>query len=67
MDGPKFPNVKVKLVDRDGNAFAILGACIKAARNGGVPQADIDAFRAEAMSGNYDNLLQATMRWFDVH
>jgi len=30
-----------------------------------VPQDEIDAFFAEATSGDYDHLLQTTMRWVD--
>ena len=62
----KYPNVHVKLVGRDGNAFAILGACSKAARKGRVPKEEIDKFMTEAMSGDYDNLLWTCTKWFDV-
>jgi hypothetical protein len=31
-----------------------------------LPQAEIDAFMLEATSGDYDQLLQACMRWFEV-
>jgi len=64
--GPKHPDITVKLVGEDGNAFAILGACRQAMRQAGLPQAEIDAFMADATSGNYDQLLQTCMRWFDV-
>ena len=62
----KYPNVHVKLVGRDGNAFAILGACSKAARKGGVPKEEIDKFMKEAMSGDYNELLCTCVKWFDV-
>ena len=48
-----------------GNAFAILGRTAAALRHGGVPQEEIDAFFAEATSGDYDHLLQTTMAWVD--
>jgi hypothetical protein len=63
---PRYPDVAVKLVDEDGNAFAILGACRQAMRFARLPQAEIDAFMAEATSGNYDQLLQTCMAWFHV-
>lgn len=44
----KYPNIKVRLVGEDGNAFSILGRTIRAMRMGGVSQDEIDAFRAEA-------------------
>jgi hypothetical protein len=62
----KFPHVKVKLVGSDGNAFAILGNVKNAMRKAKVPSEDIKLFLAEAMSGDYDNLLKTCMRWVDV-
>ena len=64
--GPKHPDIAVKLVGEDGNAFAILGACCNAMRRARLPQAEIDEFMAEATAGSYDQLLQTCMRWFDV-
>ncbi len=63
----KYPDVTVKLTGTDGNAFAIIGRCSAAARKAKVPADDIKAFQAEAMSGDYDNLLQTAMKWFEIH
>lgn len=63
---PKYPEITVELVGRDGNAFAILGAVRREMRRGGVPKEEIDAYMEEAMSGDYDHLLQTTMRWVEV-
>jgi len=63
---PKYPNINVALAGEDGNAFAILGRVQTALRRGGVDKAEIDAFMAEAMSGDYDHLLQTVMQWVDV-
>ena len=63
---PRHPDITVKLVGEDGNAFAILGTCRQAMRRARLPQAEIDAFMAEATAGSYDHLLQTCMRWFDV-
>ena len=57
---------KIKLTGTDGNAFAVLGVCLKAARKAEWPQEKIDAFRTSVMNGDYDNLLQAAMTHFDV-
>lgn len=62
----KYPNVKVRLTGSDGNAMAIIAACRNAARRGKVPQAEIDKFCKEAMSGNYDNVLMTCCKWFDI-
>jgi hypothetical protein len=62
----KYPHVSVKLVGEDGNAFAILGRVGWAMRKAQVPDAQIQAFKAEAMSGDYDHLLATVMRWVEV-
>ena len=66
-DGVKFPDVEVTLVGEDGNAFSIMGRVASALRRAGVEQSDIDSFREEAMSGDYDHLLQTVMRTVTVH
>jgi Domain of unknown function (DUF4314) len=60
---PRYPEVQVQLSGQDGNAFAILGRTTAALRAAGVPQEDIDAYVAEATSGDYDHLLHTTMAW----
>ena len=57
---------RVKLVGRDGNAFAILGACQKAARNAGWSTEKWNAVRDEMTSGDYSHLLATAMQNFDV-
>lgn len=62
----KYPNVKVKLVGSNGNAFAVLGNVMKAMRKAKLTSEQIQEYQTEAMSGNYDHLLQTTMRYVDV-
>lgn len=57
---------KLKLVGQDGNAFAILGRAFKAARKAKWTKEQMDAYRAEATSGDYNNLLRVTTEYFDV-
>ena len=66
MSEIKYPDVKVKLVGTDGNAFAIMGAVTKALRKAGVPQTELDAYYKESTSGDYDHLLRTAMRWVSV-
>ena len=56
----------VEPVGQDGNAFAILGRCARAARNAGWSEDEIRAFTDDASSGDYDNLLGVVMMNFDV-
>jgi hypothetical protein len=62
----KYPHVTVQLSGNDGNAFAIMGACRKAARRAKVSSEEIEQFTKECTSGDYDHLLQTCMAWFDV-
>jgi hypothetical protein len=62
----KYPEVQVKLVGEDGNAFAIMSRVMTALSRAGVTQAEQEAYYAEATSGDYDHLLQTTMTWVSV-
>ena len=64
--GPKHPDIKVKLVGTDGNAFSVLSRVRRAMKAAGLPQEEIEAFTKEATSGNYDNLLATCMKWVTV-
>jgi len=63
---PKYPDVHVQLTGKDGNAFMILGLCQRAAKKAGLSEEIINSFREEAMSGDYNHLLQTCTAWFDV-
>ena len=56
----------VELLGQNGNAFAILGRCVQAARRAGWTNVQIQAFRQEATSGEYDHLIGTAMKYFDV-
>jgi hypothetical protein len=62
----KYPNIRVQLLGEDGNAFAIISRVRRALSRGQVGQANIDLFLEEAMSGDYDHLLQTCMDWVTV-
>lgn len=66
MSVPRYPDVKVRLVDEDGNAYFILGKVRNALRKAKVPEKEVDNFMVEATSGDYDNLLNTCMSWVDV-
>ena len=61
MTAPKFPHVQVQLSGEDGNAFFIISRTSQAMRKAGVVQSEIDAYQAEASSGDYNHVLQTTM------
>ncbi len=58
-------DIVVPLVGQDGNAFSIMGNVIKALKRNGHSDL-VDAYREEAMSGDYDHLLQVTMDYVIV-
>jgi len=57
----------VKLVGEDGNAFVILGRTTSALKRAGANKEYIDKYKDEAMSGDYDFLLQTTMKYVDIN
>ena len=56
----------VKLVGRNGNAFAIMGACRKAALKAGWTMGEWNVVMKEMTAGDYDDLLQVAMEHFEV-
>ena len=57
---------EVTLVGRDGNAFNIMGLCMRAARKH-YTQEQWENIREQMMSGDYDHLLWVAQKYFDVH
>lgn len=58
--------IEVELIGNDGNAFAIMGTVRRALQRAGVDPDVIEQYMTEAKSGDYDNLLQVTMRYVEV-
>ena len=56
----------VKLLGNDGNAFVILGACLKAARHAGFSKEQIATMQRKMMSGDYHNLLNVAAQYFNI-
>ena len=63
---PRYPEIEVKLAGEDGNAVMILGRVSVALRKAGVGPGQIEMFRAEATSGDYNHLLWVCMEWVSV-
>jgi hypothetical protein len=64
--GPKYPDIEVTFSGIDGNAFALLGAVQRGLRRGGIDQAEVERFYAEATAGDYDALIQTCMKWVTI-
>lgn len=65
-DDVKFPDVTVKLIGGDGNAFAILGSCKKAIQRAHGSEAASRWFDAAQRSESYDQLLSFCMETVEV-
>lgn len=63
---PKYPGIEVELLGYDGNAGYMITKVRKALRRGGVPGEEISEFSTDAVSGNYDHVLQTIMKWVEV-
>ena len=63
---PKYPDITVELVGKDGNAFNILGICRRAMKRAHLSESEIEAFTTEATSSNYDHLLATVCEYFNV-
>ena len=62
----KFPEIEVQLTGTDGNAFGVIGKVNAALKRADVSKEDRDIFMAEAMSGDYDHVLQTCMNTVTV-
>ena len=65
MKGPINKPV-VKLIDQDGNAFAIMGCVKQALRRSGADREYIDKYLGEATSGDYNHLLAVSMKYVEI-
>ena len=66
MSQAKYPHIQVTLSGTSGNALSLVGAVERGLRRADVDPAEIQQFRKEALSGDYDHVIQTAMRWVDV-
>lgn len=59
-------NLEVELSGVDGNAFCLIGTVARVLKQAGAKKEELDEFRKEALSGDYDNVLQTCMKWVNV-
>ena len=56
----------VKLIDTNGNAFAIIGRVKQALERSGADKEYVDRFVQEAMARDYNHLLSTAMEYVNV-
>ena len=59
------PTEKPTICQVDSNAFAIMGAVTKALKKAGADEEYTDKYYAEATSGDYDHLLEVSMKYVE--
>ena len=62
----RYPEITVRLVGTDGNAFAILGKVRSALKANHVPAERLEQFQTEATGGDYYRLLAVVQDWVNV-
>lgn len=62
----KYDNITVRLLGQDGSSFSIIGICRREMKRAKCSQDDIDMFIDEAMSGDYNDLLNTCADYFNV-
>jgi len=50
----------------DGNAMSIIATVSRVLKTNGYTKQELDQFKTEALSGDYDNVIQTAMKWVDV-
>lgn len=64
MSSCRYPSVIVESAGLDGSAIGVIDRVCFALRLGGVPRADIEQFRGEALGApGYHELLATCTRW----
>lgn len=59
-------DIEVQLSGEDGNAMMIMGRVSRALKKAGATPEEVAEFYDEAMSGDYDNVLQTVAKWVEV-
>lgn len=62
----KYPQVTVKIVGGDGNAYAVLGAVKREMRRHKLTDEQYEEYEKEATADDYNHLLRVTMTYFNV-
>ncbi len=61
-----YPEVHVRLTGCSGNTGAIMAEVVDGLKSVGASYADITEFRLEALSGDYNHVIQTCFKWVTV-
>lgn len=62
---PKY-NIPVQLLGEDGNAMVLISKVRRALVKASVREDEVNKFMTEAMSRDYNKVIQTCMEWVDV-
>lgn len=62
----KYPHIQVDWSDIAGNAYVLVGSVRRALRKAKIADAEIEGFAKEALSGDYDHVIQTCMAWVTI-
>ena len=62
----KYPDIVARLIGQDGNGFMIIAHVNRLLMEHDVPANEREDFMNDAMSGDYNHLLQTVMKWVTV-
>lgn len=63
---PRHPEIRVKLIGEEANAFWVLGIVRRKLEQAGVDPEEIEKFTAQATARDYDVLLRCVSEWVEV-
>lgn len=63
---PIYPDLVARLIGHDGNGFMIIAHVNRLLMEADVPAGEREQFMSDAMSGDYNHLLQTVMKWVTV-
>ena len=66
MSTPLYPEIVVTLTGADGNSLSIVSLVSRAIKRELDDRMLADAFVAEALSGDYDNVINTCFKWVTV-
>lgn len=66
VTAPKYPNIEVQLTGESDHPISIVMRTKGELRRGHIDENSIAEYQKEALSGDYDHVIQTTMHWVTV-
>lgn len=63
----RYPHIKIDCDTVDGNALGIVSKVSEALKEAGVSEEEVSEYQQDALAGDYDRTLQASLRMVSFH